>query len=147
MPDTETAVLSKSTRRLRCALTEPEKVAKGEKLAEQVEALEVLKDEHKARRSMMTEREKRELYVLMETREDVALGSEFRDEVPVEWVAHFPEDIKKLVRTDTGEVLDVRPLEGHERQGVLPIGGVNLTSPEMMAKAQELEDDDLPAEA
>jgi hypothetical protein len=136
----ETAVLSTFTRSLRCDLTREEHIEKAEELAALIEEEEATKAVHASRRKAMREAELLHHAQVLTVREDVARGSEFRD-TEVKWVAHYAENIAKLVRTDTGETLQVRELAAHEQQAVLPL------APKAGPVVEDLaEDDDLPAE-
>lgn len=106
------------TRDLRCDLTEPETLKKGEQLARQTSELNTLKSGHKAQKAAMTELEKEGQDEINRTAYDVRTHSELR---PVEcvWYADYGRDQAILVRTDTGIELEKRTLTDDERQAEL----------------------------
>ena len=114
--------LETTSRSLRVELTEDEYGRKAQALAAELHTLEQLRARHKAQRAAMRAEDQAQAETVHELGTDVRTRSERRD-VECEWIADFPRGLVDLVRTDTGEVLDSRPIEARDRQLAIRLAG------------------------
>ena len=105
-------------RQLLCKLTEPEMLARGDEMAECENTIAVLKDKRRGLNGKIAD--------LAERRGKLAKvidsGSEERA-VDCVWIDDIKQNCKDLVRQDTGEKVDTRPLTAADLQTGLDLGG------------------------
>lgn len=108
-------VLRQYSEQLRVPLTEEQHRLKGIELAQKVQELVALEEEHKEERKQMKADELLLKSTILELKQDVQLQSERRP-VDVEDVADFARGVVETVRIDTGKIVRSRGLQEHERQ-------------------------------
>ncbi len=106
------------TLNLKCLLTDDEKMERGAALAEHVQAIEVLNEEKKA--SAATFKTKIDIHTLEASGLSTALhdGYEYRA-IKCTTQKNYETRTITVIRTDTGEFVETRPLEIHEMQARL----------------------------
>lgn len=125
------AVAVEKERRL-CAvkLTEPERVARGDEMADCEVAIEKLKGERSelARQVKTHEKRRNELGHALDT------GAEQR-ELLCAWEPDYPKNVFRLTRPDTGEEIDTRPMTADDRTAdMFPSTSEALPPPPRAAK-------------
>lgn len=103
-------------RELPCRLTDDELRMRGDAMAEAELAVDLLKDERRALN--------KKILAHTDARNHLAHVIEAEVEprmVVCKWIPSFEENVFRLVRQDTGEVVEQRPMSAADRQGSLPI--------------------------
>jgi len=103
-------------RELPCKLTNDELRMRGDAMAEAEIAVDLLKDERRA--------VNKKILAQTDARNRLAhvIESELEPRMVVcKWIPSFEENAYRLVRQDTGEVVEQRPMSAADRQGSLPI--------------------------
>jgi hypothetical protein len=105
-------------RELKCPLTDEERRAKGDEIARTLEAYDLLEDTSKedsrAAKDELKDLRKHSQKLARQIRE----GAELRN-VECYERPDYAGNVVHLLRTDTGEVVEERPMRMDERQGVL----------------------------
>lgn len=111
-------------RRCPVALTEAERVARGDEMADCEVKIEALKDRRTelGRTVRMHEQRRNELAHALDA------GVEDRD-LTCSWVPDYPKNVFRLTRPDTGEVVDTRPMTAGDRQADLLTPPTNGATP------------------
>lgn len=109
---TKARTIVTETRTCDVQLTEAERAARGNEMSECELAIETLKSERSELSRRVRDREKRrnELGHVLER------GTESR-EVTCEWVPVFAQNVLRLCRADTGEIVEERAMTAEDRQG------------------------------
>lgn len=115
----EVTIKGKEVRELPVVLTEDEVNERGRALPVIMEEIDMIEDEKKNVVAEYGGRVKRK------KAESEKLAREIRTEekivqVPCEWHYFWAQNVKKLIRTDTGQVLDQLAIQDFERQGHFP---------------------------
>lgn len=115
----EMTIKGKEVRELPVELTEEEINERGRELPIVMEEIDRIEEEKKNVNADYNGRIKR-----MKADAD-KLAREIRTEekivsVPCQWEYYWSENVKKMVRTDTGQVLDQLAIQDHERQQQFP---------------------------
>ncbi len=113
--------IHKEDKWLRCDFTEPEMLDMGKRLARANERLDALAREKEEVVSAIKARASKIESEVSDLSQNLNKGYEYRDiECTVEY--HKPENGKKTVtRLDTGELVEVTPMDAHEMQEQLPL--------------------------
>lgn len=102
-------------RELPCRLTDDELRMRGDAMAEAELVVDTLKDERRALN--------KKIFANTDERNRLAhiIDSETEPRMVVcKWVASFEENVYRLVRQDTGDIVEQRPMSVADRQGALP---------------------------
>lgn len=105
-------------RELPCKLTDDELRVRGDAMAEAELAIDQLKADRRALNKKISER--------VEVRNKLAhvIDSESEPRLTVcKWIARFDQNVYVLVRQDTGDIVEQRPMSAADRQGALPYAG------------------------
>jgi hypothetical protein len=105
-------------RNLPCKLTEAELLARGDAMAAAELKIDTLKAERRGVNAQIRE----------QTDERNKLAHTIESELehrPVicKWIADFTHNVFRLVRQDTGDEIETRPMTAADRQGALPLDG------------------------
>lgn len=114
--------LETSTRRLRCVMTVDEAHAKAQELVRALGELEAMRERHAGEKRAMASAERDLDGSIRLVAVDVREGKLSRD-VECEKIADFEAKKIVVVRLDTDEVLEERPLDDYTRQLALKLSG------------------------
>lgn len=120
-------------RKLPVKLTEPELLKRGDEMA----ACELEIEKQKGVLGGVNSEIKKATKRRKELGHVIDSGTETRD-VRCEWIEDFPKNVWRLVRQDTGDEVDSRPMSANDRVGKLPFEsrGDDMPPPPRSSKAK-----------